>query len=551
MKKPIIIGEDNFENLITNNGYYVDKTRIIEELLDSGGGVKLFPRPRRFGKSLFMSTLNNFFDVDRKEENRDLFDGLYINSSKYKDIQNTYPVINLSFKNLKQNTYESMVNQFRFLMSSVYNNKYYLLDSLNENEKRKFSLIAGERSNEDDLKDSIKFLSSCLYKYHHKKVIILIDEYDVPIQEGYLDGYYDNVVSFIKSVLTNCLKTNNSLFMGILTGVLRVSKESIFSDLNNVKIYSIKDSMYDEYFGFTEDETRELLRYYGLDLTDKVKEMYDGYDFGDVNIYNPWSILNYAEGGILDTYWINTSSNDLIKRILLETNSFNKNKIEQLIQGNYLPFVYNDKITYQDFDDYDNLDNILNLMFLSGYLTIAESKINLLGNREEYVKIPNLEVKKLITNIMSYLSIRGEKNNVYSLINEFNKALVSNDKVKIEVILNNMFMSLSFMDSQEYFYHAYTLGIFKSLLDSRLFIVKSNREGGMGRFDVSIRKIDNSIGFIVEFKLASSFEEMEKDAMLAMNQMKDKEYYKELVLDGVKDIKEVAIVFFDKKVIVR
>ena len=551
MKKSLPIGKDDFQKLIMQGCYYVDKTRVIEELLDNNSEVILFPRPRRFGKSLFMSTLNNFFDVDRKEENKNLFDGLYINSSKYKDIQNTYPVINLSFKNLKQNTYESMVNQFRFLMSSVYNNKYYLLDSLNENEKRKFSLIAGERSNEDDLKDSIKFLSSCLYKYHNKKVVILIDEYDVPIQEGYIDGYYGNVVSFIRTVLTNCLKTNDSLFMGVLTGVLRVSKESIFSDLNNIDIYGMRDNMYDEYFGFTEDETRKLLKYYDLELTDEVKEMYDGYDFGNVNIYNPWSILNYANRKELDMYWINTSSNDLIKKILLETNSFNKNKIEYLVQGNYLPFVYNDKITYQDFDDYDNLDNILNLMFLSGYLTIAESKINLLGNREEYVKIPNLEVKKLITNIMSYLSIRGEKNNVYSLINEFNKALVSNDKVKIEVILNNMFMSLSFMDSQEYFYHAYTLGIFKSLLDSRLFIVKSNREGGMGRFDVSIRKVDNSIGFIVEFKLASSFEEMEKDAIIAMNQMKDKEYYKELVLDGVKDIKEVAIVFCEKNVIVR
>jgi len=551
MKKSLPIGEDNFENIITNDCYYVDKTKAIEEILDSKVGVKLFPRPRRFGKTLLMSMLNNFFDIEKKEKNKNLFNDLYISTSKYKDIQNTYPVINLSFKNLKQNTYESVVNQFRIMMASVYVNKKYVLDVLDDSEKKKFLFIMNEEANEDDLKNSVLFLSNCLYKYYNKKVIILIDEYDVPIQEGYIDGFYKEVVNFIRSVLSSALKTNESLAYGILTGVLRVSKESIFSDLNNLDVYDIMSKRYDEYFGFTEEETKTLLEYYGLELNNEVKEMYDGYDFGDESIYNPWSILKYSDTKVMDTYWVNTSGNDLIKKLLLQTNSNNKKQIEKLVEGKFLQFEYNEKITYEDFNNYDDLNTILNLMFASGYLTVAERKINIFGNVEEYVKIPNLEVKKLITNIMAHLSIKDENSNNSYIINEFNIALVNNDKTKVEKILNNMFMSLSFMDSQEYFYHAYTLGIFKSFLDSRYFIVKSNREGGSGRFDVLIRKKDNSIGFIIEFKLADNEKEMEEKASIAINQMKDKQYYKELVLEGVEVIKEIAIVFYDKKVIVR
>lgn len=551
MKKTIIIGEENFENLINQDGYYIDKTKIIEELLDSKGGVKLFPRPRRFGKTLFMSMLNNFFDIDKKEENKHLFDGLYISTSKYKSIQNTYPVINLSFKDLKQKSFAEVVAQFGVLIARVYNSKTYLLDCLNEQEKEVFKTYMSQTNDITKLKTSILFFSDCLYKYHKKKVIILIDEYDVPIQESYLDGFYDKAIDFMRTTLSSALKTNPNLAMGILTGVLKVSKESIFSDLNNLEVYSLMDKRYEEYFGFTEAETKKLLEYYGLHLTKEVKEMYDGYDFGGVNIYNPWSILNYANRKELNTYWINTSGNDLIKDLLLKTNDENKAKIENLALGNTLPFTYNDKITYQDFNNFENLNTILNILFSSGYLTMAESKIDNIGDRQDFVKIPNNEVKKLITDIMIHLNQNGANADNTDLVKEFNRALIDNNKTKLEQILNNMFQSLSFMDSQEYFYHAYTLGIFKSLLDRSNFVIKSNREGGKGRFDVSIRKTDNSIGFILEFKLASSKEEMEDKAMLAIRQMKEKEYYKELKLDGVNSINEIALVFYNKKVIVR
>ena len=400
-----------------------------------------------------------------------------------------------------------------------------------------------------ELKDSILFLSNCLYKYHKKQVIILIDEYDVPIQEGYLDGFYDEIIDFIKSLLSNSLKSNNSLKMGILTGVLKVSKESIFSDLNNLKVYSIVDKKYEEYFGFTESETKELLEYYDLTLTKEVKDMYNGYDFGGTPIYNPWSILNYAESGELEIYWVNTSGNDLIRSLLLKTNGENKSQLEKLVLGETLEFKYNDKITYQDFDNYNSLNTILNVMFSSEYLTIDKHKQ--MTSEIKYVKIPNLEVKKLITSIMSDLTKKTTYEDLFIKINKFNNALEKNDKVSMEQILNKMFTSLSYMDSQEYFYHAYTLGIFKSLLDNNGYIIKSNREAGRGRFDVMIREIDNSVGYVIEFKLASAEEEMETSAKDAINQMKDKEYYKELELEGVNDIKEIAMVFHGKKVIVR
>ncbi len=549
--KALPIGIENFWNIITDDYYYVDKTKIIEELLDNKGGVILFPRPRRFGKTLFMSMLDNFFDVDKKEDNKDLFNGLYIRNTKYKDIQNTYPVINLSFKNLKQSTLDEVVCQYKILLAKLFEDKRYVLECLSDEEKVTYSNYLKKISDIEELKNSLLFLSNCLYKYHKKQVIILIDEYDVPIQKGYLEGFYDEIIDFMRSLLSSTLKTNNSLKLGVLTGVLKVSKESIFSDLNNLKVYSIMDNSYEEYFGFTESETKELLEYYGLSLTHEVKDMYNGYDFGGKAIYNPWSILNYAERKKLDTYWLNTSGNDLIKDLLLKTNGENKVLIEKLVLGESLDFTYNDKITYQDFDDYDNLNTVLNIMFSSGYLTMDKKEYDIVGNLNTYVKIPNNEVKSLIISIMSKLDVKTES--IYNDVNikKFVQVLVTDNRKELEKILNKMFMTLSFMDSQEYFYHAYTLGIFKTMLDSKIYVIKSNREAGSGRFDVMIRKVDNSIGFIIEFKLAKNEEEMENKAVAALNQMKEKEYYKELVLDGIKDIKEMAMVFSGKKVIVR
>ena len=547
MKKSIALGVENFKSLIEQNSYYVDKTKVIENLLDCGEGVNLFPRPRRFGKTLFMSMLENFFDVDKEASNKNLFEGLYIYYSKYKDIQNTYPVISLSFKDLKQKSFESVLKQFAFLMSDIYQSKRYVYESLEKSEQNYFDTIVNRLGNEDDLKISLRKLCNYLYRYFDKKVILLIDEYDVPIQEGYLDGFYEDVMDFLRSVLSSSLKTNNSLYIGVLTGVLRVSKESIFSDLNNLRIYDLMSKEFDEFFGFTEKETENLLSYYDLILTEKVRDMYDGYNFSGTHIYNPWSILNYASTGIFDNYWINTSGNDLIKDLLLKTDENNKGQLERIVQGENVYFSYNDKITYQDFKDYNNLNNILNILFSSGYLTI--------NNHEEQdglmissLKVPNNEVKQLLCKIMNstYQSL-DISYNLYAL----NQAFVKNDKNTLEQCLNEMLQSMSFLDAGEMFYHGYMLGLFQTFLNTKNYVVKSNREAGQGRFDISVRKLDNSFGFICEFKLATTEKEMESLGRKAIKQMKEKEYYKELKLEKVENIYEFAFVFFQKKCLVR
>lgn len=547
--KSLAIGNSDFKKLIESKGYYVDKTKLVDELIKNNSEVYLFARPRRFGKTLNMSMLENFFEVTKKKSNKDLFKGLYIHKSKYKDLQNTVPVIFMSFKDLKQNTFESVFQQFKMLIEMVYESKRYILDSLTNEEKEYFLTIVGNKGTIDDYKMAIKRLSDYLYKYHKEKVIILIDEYDVPIQQGYLDNFYNPVVQFIRSVFSSALKDNTSLRFGVLSGVLRVSKESIFSDMNNLRVHGILNSNFGEYFGFLEEETKALLEYYGLELSEEVKRMYDGYIFNDVGVYNPWSIINYASDKRLDTYWVNTSSNDLIKDLLQKTNKENKIKIEKLVQGEALAFVYNDKITYEDFEDYNNMNNILNLMFSSGYLTLDKTEVDVFNNVNTYIKIPNKEVERLINNIISNIPSKDSK--MLERIKEFNQYLLENNKPKIEEIINDMLISVSYMDSQEYFYHAYLLGIFKSYLDSDLFIVKSNREAGIGRFDVMIEKVDKKIGFIIEFKLADKKEDMEELAKRAIKQMKEKEYYQELVLNKVEKIYEVAMVFKDKKCIVR
>ena len=545
--KPIPIGNDDFKDLIENDNYYVDKTASIEELLSNGSKVVLYTRPRRFGKTLFMSMLEHFFDIDKSCDNKDLFDGLYISKSSYFKDFGSYPVISLTFKNLKQNTYNEVYEQFVMLIEKLYTEKSYVVEVLDEDEKNKFKRIKSGQAKYSEYQDSLYQLSIWLERYHNQKVVILIDEYDVPIQCGYLNGFYKEVVNLISSVFSACLKTNNSLKMGILTGVLRVSKESIFSDLNNLKVCDMMSPNYLEAFGFTESETKELLEYYGLDLTSKVKNFYDGYNMNGVSIYNPWNILNYADEKSLKSYWVNTSGNDLIIKLLSGTNEENKIDIEKLATGESIKFTYNEKLTYLDLDEKQGIDNILNLMYASGYLTVDKV---LDEDDEEYTgKIPNNEVKKLIIKIISY-AYADYSSTVKRSLNDFEEALLKNNKEEMEKSLNKMLESVSYMDSYENFYHGYMLGIFQGFLKKE-YIVKSNREAGLGRFDVLIESVDRTIGYIFEFKISDNDSEMENLASLAKNQMKEKEYFKELQLDKVQNIHEYALVFYEKKCVVR
>ncbi len=549
MDKKLPIGYDNFKEVIEKDLYYVDKTHIIEELLDNKNKVVLFPRPRRFGKTLLLSMLENFFNIEKKKDNKHLFDNLYIKNSKYYNNLSSYPVIKLDFKSLKQTNYKVMYGAYTEMIREIYSSKMYLLDILNDGEKEIFNSFIMSTASEEKYQKAINILCSFLYKYYNKKTIILIDEYDVPIQQGYLYGFYNDIVSFIREVFSSSLKGNDNLELAIMTGVLRVSKESLFSDLNNVKVYSIIDEKYNEFFGFTESETKELLKYYNLELTSEVKGMYDGYNFCGLSIYNPWSILNYADTKKLLPFWVNTSGNELIKDILRKTPDNIKIIIEKLLQNEEIEFIYDEKVTFLDVNNIKSLNTILNFLLISGYLTISsDNMINTFGIITSKVYIPNNEIKGVINRVLLDELIDNPAITI-TLLREFSENILANNKIKVEEILNKILPSISFMDKTESFYHGYVLGLFSLFLSSNC-ILKSNREAGCGRFDIMIETSDKKTGIIIELKIDKD-NDIEKVATNAKKQIKDKEYYQELILDKVENIYEFVIVFKNKKCIVR
>ena len=548
MNKKVPIGRDDFKEVIEENLYYVDKTKIIEELLDKKKYVTLFPRPRRFGKSLFISMLDNFFNIEYKDTNKSLFNNLYISKSEYYRYLSSKPVIKLDFKELKKDTYEELYASFKIMIRNIYLEKYYIYDSLNEVEKSIFNNFLYERASDADYRISIKMLSIFMYKYYNKKVVILVDEYDVPIERGYINNYYDNVVSLIKDVLSSALKGNNNITFAVMTGVLRVSKESLFSDLNNVDVYNMIDKDYNEYFGFTEKETNELLDYYGLNLNNDVKNMYDGYNFGGIEIYNPWSILKYAERKELMPYWINTSGNELIIKVIKNCEPDIKIKIEKILLGENIEFIYNDKTTYQDYNDLNDSDSIFNLLLASGYLTIEKQYLDEFDEEITLVKLPNKEVKYLLKRII--VEIINKNYDVDTKkITKFCLAVLNNDKDVIEEIFNKMLPNMSYHDLDESGYHNYVMALFSLFLNEDKFIVRSNRESGMGRFDIMIKDKQYNKGIIIEFKVTK--DDLEKSAVNALNQIEEKEYYLDLINEGYKEIIKYAIVFKGKQCIVR
>ena len=550
--KKIPIGRDNFKDIIEKGYYYVDKTKIIEDILEIGAYVTLFPRPRRFGKSLMISTMDEFFNAEKKEENKNLFKGLYIDKSKYKNEQGKYPIIKLNLKSVEASNWEETYSGIKEIIRQLYESKRYVMEILNEEEKELYRQFLLKKADLSEYKLSLKLLSQYLYKYYKEKVIILIDEYDVPIQKGYLKGFYTQIVDFIKALFNNALKTNENIEFAIMTGVLRVSKESIFSDLNNVKIYSTVNTAYDEYFGFTEEETKKLLEYYNLELTPEVKQMYNGYIFGNQQIYNPWSIINYASDKTLLPYWINTSGNELLQQIFDKTQEETKEMIEKLVLGESIACKYNDKVTFLDLNNIETdeaKDTVANFLLVSGYLT--KTKESNLVEQDGYLtlKIPNQDVRTTYKDVIAkWIGRQGKVSS--QKIYELHQALISNDKIKIEKILNETLNYMSFYDSQENFYHGYMLGLFVRFLNSK-YIVKSNREAGRGRFDIMIESVDRKIGIVVEFKVAGENEDIEEKAKIGKEQIVDKEYYKELELDRVENILTYAVAFKGKECKVR
>ncbi|MDY4011174.1 MAG: AAA family ATPase [Fusobacterium gastrosuis] len=540
MLKKIPIGISDFKEIIEDNYYYIDKTKLIDDLLKDGSKVKLLTRPRRFGKTLNMSMLSYFFNIVDAEENRKLFKDLYIENTENFKYQGEFPVIYLSLKDLKADSYEVLIDNFKNLISKLYRNYDYLLEKLNKYEFLIFDKLLLKTSNLSELEDSLLMLMEVLYKIHQKKIILIIDEYDTPLVSAYTNNYYDKVIGLFRNFYSFALKDNKYLQMGVMTGILRVAKEGIFSGLNNLAVYTILDNDYSNFFGLTEDEVEKTLVEYQVDYRiDDVKEWYDGYKFGDNEIYNPWSILNFLASNKLESYWINTSDNYLIKKIL---NSSDDLLIEELGEiFNYQPLEKSiDKSS--NMIDLNNKKEIWQLLLFSGYLTIERRTET---TSDSYLlKIVNKEIHNFFkkTFIDSYLVDE-------SLFAKMMTSLLNKNLEMFEQYLQKiLLLSFSYYDGtkEEKFYHNLILGMILYL--DRRYKVHSNKEIGFGRYDIVLEpKNSNDIAYIFEFKVAKSSEELERKVNEALEQIKDKKYDVDLKEKGY-NILNIGMAFCGKEV---
>ncbi|SHH48924.1 AAA family ATPase [Tepidibacter thalassicus] len=550
--KKVPIGVSDFKELITENYYYVDKSLFVKEIIDDGAKVILLPRPRRFGKTLNMSMLKYFFEKN-DEDNKCLFKNLKVN--KYKDImdmQGKYPVIYLTFKDVKDGNFQKCYEKMKEIISIEYYKHKYLLDNhLKGIEETYFKKILSMEASQGQYETSLKNLSKFLSEYYNQKTIVLIDEYDTPIQSGYLSGYYKEIIEFMRNFLSGVLKDNEYLQKGVLTGILRVAKESIFSGLNNLEVCTILNNHYSDKFGFLEGEVEEILKYYNIEFEmDEVRKWYNGYMFGENVIYNPWSILNYVknhEKGFRP-YWVNTSSNDLVKIVLTKAGETVKKELEDLIKGKTIVKQMNEDIVMNDIEN--GSENVWSFLLFSGYLKVINENLKM-GRSFCTLEIPNFEVKYLYEEIILAWfkeSINNEKFN-YML-----KSLTTGDIETFEDIFSEYIIkSASYFDIEESekFYHAFVLGILVALNEE--YEVKSNRESGYGRYDVAlIPKDRNKLGIIMEFKKVNKRrkETLEIAADKAIAQIKEKNYKQELLDMGIENIIELGIAFEGKEVLV-
>ena len=536
MKKLIPDGISDFKTLIENNYYYVDKTPFISEVGKNVGKTLLFTRPRRFGKTLNMSMLKYFFDVRDAEENRKLFKDLEIENSPYIKEQGKYPVIFISMKDIKEMSFDRAITEVKNLLSSLYNQFEFIREKLNENELIEFNNIWLEK-NDNNLRKALLNLAIFLQKYYQKKVIVLIDEYDTPLVSAYRYGYYKEAKNFFSGLYGSVLKDNTVLQIGVITGIIRVVRAGIFSDLNNLKERSILNKEYDEYFGFLEKEVREALKYYEIDSKlDEVHSWYNGYRFGDTKVYNPWSILNFLSEREFKSYWIDTSENYLIKDILKSADRETFNKLNNLLFGKEVEEEITGKSTLQEVLEAHDL---WELLLFSGYLTI-DKKIE---DDIYSIKIPNNEVKKFFKD--SFIEISFGTNLTFKRLI---KNLLDNNIDKFEIELQEILLKyMSFYDVSniEKVYHSFILGLMIHL-EGR-YHINSNGESGLGRYDIEIDPLNKNMrGFILEFKVTDSEKNLEKKAEEALEQIKDKKYYVSLQDRGIKEITFVGMAFYKK-----
>lgn len=539
-KKGLAIGNSDFKEIITQNGYYIDKTKFIEDLLEDLSKVKLFTRPRRFGKTLNLSMLKYFFDVKNAEENRKLFEDLYISKSEYMKNQGQNPVIFISMRNTEAENWEDSFFNIKNLVKSLYKQFQYIKEKLDEFDLEDFLSIVKDKDHAD-WENSLKNLSRYLYEYYEKKVIILIDEYDTPMTSAWNEGYYEKSRRFFKSFYSNTLKDNEYLQFAVVTGILRVAKEGIFSGLNNLKTYTVLNNKYAESFGLIETEVKNALEYYGLEQNiEKVRKWYNGYKFGNIQIYNPWSIINYLDEKEINVYWINTSDNRLIHSAI---ENANKDLFEELKD------LFNNGTTEQMVMASSNMDRLKDpqevwqLLLFGGYLTVEEK----IAMNEYALKLPNYEVKTFFKD-MFVQNLGG-----FSRFKEMIKAFKNLEFDRFENLLNDILLvSMSYHDTSktEKPYHTFILGMML-YLDNE-YTVLSNNETGYGRNDLALNPINKrDIGYIFEFKVAKTEEELEEKAEEALCQIENKKYPVLLKECGVKEIVHIGMAFFGKRVKVK
>lgn len=550
-RKMLPIGVENFEKLRRNDMYYVDKTEMISDLIMNHGDANLFTRPRRFGKTLTMDMLKTFFEIG---QDASLFDGLTISS--HSDIcekyQNKYPVVFISLKGATGSTYEKANSMIKQLVAEEYQRHSYLADSdiLDSIEKDQFNRIRSISLNEGDLENSLRTLTRLLCKHHNQKVILLIDEYDVPLDKSFLNGYYDDMVSFIRIFLGEALKTNDNTEFAVVTGCLRISKESIFTGVNNFKVFSINDTRFSDYFGFTNDEVKEMLSYYGIiDKYETTKAWYDGYLFGKTEIYCPWDVLNHCDT-VVNTddiepqaYWINSSGNDIIRKFIEMANSTTKSELELLIAGNTVIKTIKQELTYADL--YSSIENMWSILYMTGYLT----KRSIPERKQFELAIPNLEIREIFEEqIYEWFKDFSRKDS--STLNAFCQTFADGNAEEAQKQFTAFLRkTISIRDTyikaakKENFYHGILLGLLSYRDD---WIVKSNVESGDGYSDIVIKIPDDEIGMIIEVKYGEDAD-MEKGCADALAQIERMNYSEILEDDEVQTIYKYGIACYKKR----
>ena len=547
-KKAVPVGIEDFERIINEDYYYVDKTILIEELLINRAPVTLFTRPRRFGKTLNMSMIKSFFDIKNKEENKKLFENLKISNSEYMSEQGKYPVIFISLKDLKGNSWEENFILIKKYIKNIYMEFYNLKDKLNPIFKNDFEKIVMEKEDADWLY-ALKNLSNYLYEYYGEKAIILIDEYDAPIINAFDKGYYNEAINFFQTFYSSALKTNNSLKYGILTGITRIIKEGIFSGLNNLKVDTILNKKYSEYFGLLESEVIEMLDYFGIKYKiEEVKEWYNGYIFGEREVYNPWSIVNYIDNREIKAYWANVSGNTLLENMLNHAGESVYEDLKRFTDEESIEKYISDGTTIKSLLSNDN--EIWQLLLYSGYLT-KDRKQKEIDVTTEYtdvynLRIPNKEIRKYFCNMFLERFFGTEVRT-----NILMKALEGGDIKKFEKTLGEIMINmLSHFDldkEMEKIYQVFMIGLVGFLMGK--YEIISNDESGYGRYDLAMIPIkSNEKAYLMEFKISKTKKGMEESAEKALKQIDEKKYDTKLKARGIKNILKIGIAFYGKEV---